>query len=149
MLFNNAGVLLDESPFKKAAVRTTRELFEDTFAVNVIGTASLTDLLLPLHRVRDQHQGNICRRYQPWYALVFRRLQGLRCEQGSGRHADLKLLAHTGGCRRTRERCVKTHTQPTKDVDWSSQLRLVRTWQGNPAGDTSGHCLGPSRRLVW
>ncbi|KAH8885717.1 short chain dehydrogenase reductase [Thozetella sp. PMI_491] len=49
VLVNNAGVLLDEAnAFKDVAKMPTRELFEKTFNVNVIGTACLTEALLPL-----------------------------------------------------------------------------------------------------
>lgn len=45
-LINNAGVLLDG----KNPDQSTRQLFEDTFATNVIGTAVLTEAFLPLLR---------------------------------------------------------------------------------------------------
>jgi NAD(P)-dependent dehydrogenase (short-subunit alcohol dehydrogenase family) len=52
MLVNNAGVLLDEggNVFKALPKLPTRELFEQTFGTNVIGTACLTEALLPLLR---------------------------------------------------------------------------------------------------
>ena len=45
VLINNAGILLDR--FKEL---TTRELFNQTFSTNVIGTACLTEAFLPLLR---------------------------------------------------------------------------------------------------
>lgn len=50
VLINNAGILLDQggSVFKEQQELSTRELFERTFRTNVIGTACLTEALLPL-----------------------------------------------------------------------------------------------------
>lgn len=45
VLINNAGILLD-----RLTGLTTRELFNRTFSTNVIGTACLTEALLPLLR---------------------------------------------------------------------------------------------------
>jgi NAD(P)-dependent dehydrogenase (short-subunit alcohol dehydrogenase family) len=50
VLINNAGVLLDQggSWCKTQPTLTTRQLFEQTFNTNLIGTACLTEALLPL-----------------------------------------------------------------------------------------------------
>jgi len=52
VLVNNAGISLDigGSAFKPRPALPTRALFEQTFGTNVIGTACLTEALLPLLR---------------------------------------------------------------------------------------------------
>ncbi len=45
VLVNNAGILLDRTP-----ALSTRELFNQTFVTNVVGTACLTEACLPLLR---------------------------------------------------------------------------------------------------
>ena len=52
VLVNNAGVLLDYVPGVLEAHKglSTRELFDQTFSTNVIGTACLTEACLPLLR---------------------------------------------------------------------------------------------------
>jgi len=49
VLINNAGIFLD-STTPDAPALPTRELFERTFATNIIGVACLTDALVPLLR---------------------------------------------------------------------------------------------------
>jgi NAD(P)-dependent dehydrogenase (short-subunit alcohol dehydrogenase family) len=50
VLINNAGVMLDaiDADFTNGKSLSTRELFKQTFDVNVTGTACLTEALLPL-----------------------------------------------------------------------------------------------------
>ncbi|KIX06046.1 uncharacterized protein Z518_04020 [Rhinocladiella mackenziei CBS 650.93] len=52
VLVNNAGILIDHVPGITDAYRglSTRELFNQTFSTNVIGTACLTEACLPLLR---------------------------------------------------------------------------------------------------
>ena len=52
VLINNAGILLDYIPGVTEAYKglSTRELFDQTFSTNVIGTACLTEACLPLLR---------------------------------------------------------------------------------------------------
>ena len=56
VLVNNAGVNLDEgaNTFRPQPKLAPRELFERTFGTNVIGTACLTEALLPLLRRSEQ-----------------------------------------------------------------------------------------------
>jgi NAD(P)-dependent dehydrogenase (short-subunit alcohol dehydrogenase family) len=49
-LVNNAGLLLDNFFNEPDYAYSTRELFDQTFAINVTGTAVLTEKLLPLLR---------------------------------------------------------------------------------------------------
>lgn len=46
VLINNAGILIDG----KNVTKSTRDLFDQTFSTNVVGTACLTEALLPLLR---------------------------------------------------------------------------------------------------
>lgn len=59
VLVNNAGILLDEggNVFKPQPKLSTRELFEQTFGTNVVGTACLTEALLPLLRKATRPPG--------------------------------------------------------------------------------------------
>ncbi|KAK6070084.1 short-chain dehydrogenase [Seiridium cupressi] len=59
VLINNAGILLDEggNVFKAQTKLGTRDLFERTFGTNVIGTACVTEALLPLLRKAKQPPG--------------------------------------------------------------------------------------------
>ncbi|KAH8892682.1 NAD(P)-binding protein [Thozetella sp. PMI_491] len=59
VLVNNAAVLLDKggSGFKEMPDLSTRELFEKTFQTNVIGTACLTELALPMLRKATSSPG--------------------------------------------------------------------------------------------
>ncbi|KAI0120998.1 short chain dehydrogenase reductase [Xylariales sp. AK1849] len=59
VLINNAAILLDEggNVFAPRPKLPTRELFEQTFGTNVIGTACLTEALLPLLHKATQPPG--------------------------------------------------------------------------------------------
>ncbi len=105
ILINNAGILID----RKNPGQTTRELFTQTMATNVIGTACLTEAMLPLlrksthprvvfvsSRMGSLHQATV--RDTPFFAIDYKAYDASKAATNLLALNYAQILEDVGGC---------------------------------------------------
>lgn len=104
VLINNAGILLDG----KDMIRSTRALFEETMNTNVVGTACLTEAVLPLlHKSAHPRivfvssiMGSIglsTDATKPWYAIDYKAYDASKAAENMLAVNYARILRNVGG----------------------------------------------------